>query len=387
MVSGSDPFQTLQLTDEEQQDCYDRAFQLLDRTLRSYDERDDQAEHGRSHTPLPHSNLDNTRWKLLKTQENASLYKERNSCTLQDYNLLGGDWKDPVVLLMAGTINGDLDGIVFGLETPDSSALRTRLALFTKQPVDCAVLAQLAGPTEADPFRFLGITRMVYNHKWPFKAMIKRRDFVTLTATGTMTRANGDRIGYEVVQPVKLQRCPPLSGTVIRGKVMYATILKQQEPGTVDVYIHTYVETQGFILDKLVMAVTWRANIGCWGANKLVEMKKLQWYIANCRSERQKQQQRAYPSARSICRQCYDRRGLVRRRDSGIYDYDGTCVLCTFPMCYKCRVEKTLEILDENSGRLKRQLVLVCQPCWMFVQTLCPMAIARLNYKQRQRQL
>ncbi|ETK78933.1 hypothetical protein F441_15427 [Phytophthora nicotianae CJ01A1] len=385
MASRGGPFQTFNLSDQERQHCHDRAFQLLDRTLRSYDERDGQAENGRSSAPRHHSNLDNTRWKLLKTQADASMYTERNSCTLQDYNLLGGDWENPVVLLMAGTIRGDLDEIMLGIETPDTSSFRTRTELFTKQPVDCAVLAELMGPTEADPFRFLGVTWMVYEYNWPVKAIVKPRDFVTLTATGTMTRANGDRVGYEVVQPARLAQCPPLPGTVIRGKVMYATIFKQQEPGVVDVFIHTYVETQGRIIDKLIVSVTWKSNLGYWGADKLTEMKKLQWCIANCRSERQKEQQRASSSALGVCKQCYDRRSLMKRRSSGDRDENESCILCASPTCYKCRMEKTLTVIDEITGRLTDLPVVVCQPCLMFLQKLSPSDIARMNHKQRRR--
>ncbi|KAG3002813.1 hypothetical protein PC121_g19481 [Phytophthora cactorum] len=385
MVSRGGPFQTLNLTDQERQHCHDRTFQLLDRTLRSYDERDGQAEDGRSSTPLHHSNLDNTRWKLLKTQAGASLYTERNSCTLQDYNLLGGDWENPVVVLMAGTIRGDLDEIMFGIETPDRVSFRTRTELFMKQPVDCAVLSELIGPTEGDPFRFLGVTWMMYEYKWPLKAMIKPRDFVTLTATGTTTRANGDRIGYEVVQPARLPQCPPLSGGIIRGKVMYATIFKQQEPGIVDVYINTYVETQGLIIDKLIVTVTWKANFGYWSADKLTEMKKLQWCIANCRSERQKEQQRTSSSALSVCKQCFHRRSMIKRHSGEAQDEKDSCALCASPTCYKCRVERTLKVFEENNGRLTDQFVVVCQPCLMFVQKLRPTDIARLHYKQRRR--
>ncbi|OWZ21204.1 hypothetical protein PHMEG_0004274 [Phytophthora megakarya] len=186
---------------------------------------------------------------------------------------------------------------MLGIETPDSTSFRTRTELFTKQPVDCAVLTELLGPTEGDPFQFLGVTWMLYEHNWPLKAMVKPRDFVTLIATGTMTRACGDRIGYEVVQPARLSQCPPLPGAIVRGKVMYAAIFKQQEPGVVDIFVHTYVETQGVLMDKLVVTVTWKATIGFWDAPQLAEMKKLQWCIANCRAERQKEQQRASASA------------------------------------------------------------------------------------------
>ncbi|KAG4241316.1 hypothetical protein PC116_g10767 [Phytophthora cactorum] len=109
MGSKGIPFQELKLTVDEQQNCRDRSFQLLDRTLRSYDERDGQEDNGRPSDPLHHSNLDNTRWKQLKTQESASLYVERSNSMHRDDNILGGDWINPMVFLMAGTIQGELD--------------------------------------------------------------------------------------------------------------------------------------------------------------------------------------------------------------------------------------------------------------------------------------
>ncbi|KAJ8508747.1 hypothetical protein ON010_g18840 [Phytophthora cinnamomi] len=100
MATQGAPFQALQLTPDEQQTCRDQSFLLLDRTLRSYDERDGQEDNGRPTTPLHHSNLDSTRWKQLKTQANASLYLERSSSVHRDDNLLGSNWKNPMVFLM-----------------------------------------------------------------------------------------------------------------------------------------------------------------------------------------------------------------------------------------------------------------------------------------------
>ncbi|EGZ23561.1 hypothetical protein PHYSODRAFT_485841 [Phytophthora sojae] len=367
MSSRHVPFQALRLSDDERQHCQDRSFQLLDRTLRSYDERDGQGDEGRRAAPLHHSNLENTRWKLLKTQADASIYTARHKCALDDHNLLGGDWKDPVVILTAGTIRGDLDEIMLGIEMPDVTSFRMRTELFTKQPVDCAILAELLGPTQEDPFQYLGIQWMVYEHVWPLKTMVRPRDFVSLAATGTMMRANGDRIGYEVTQPARLPQCPPLPGAVLRGKVMYAAIFKQQEPGVVDVFIHTYVESQGAILDKLIVSVTLKGNLGFWGADKLAEMKKLQWCIAN-RSSRQfkQQQQRASGSTLGVCKHCFGRHAVMKQCSDLDQDDKNCCVLCASTTCWPCRVERKIKVLDDDSARLTDQVVVVCPPCLIF---------------------
>jgi hypothetical protein len=361
MASRGGPFQTLVLTADEQQSCHDRAFALLDRTLRSYDERDGQTEGSRLTAPLHHSNLDSARWKLLKTTADASIYAGRAGGAHLDHNLLGGDWQNPVVLLMAGTIRGDLDDVMLGIETPDTCSYRTRMELYTKQPLDGAVLSELQGPSDADPFRFLGVTWMMYEYNWPLKTLIRPRDFVTLISTGIMTRANGDRVGYEVVLPARLSKCPPLPGAVVRGTVMYAAIFKQQEPGVVDTFVRTYVEAQGSFLDKVVVSMTWKATICFWDAPQLAEMKKLQWCIANARSQRQTEQARASSPASSICWRCYDTRRMMKRISAGTLGGD-VCVLCSLPTCSKCTVQKTLKVIAESTGGLKDRVVLVCRP-------------------------
>ncbi|KAG2513454.1 hypothetical protein JM18_008477 [Phytophthora kernoviae] len=232
------PFRDLELTVEEEQHCHDRAFQLLDRTLRSYDERDGQGE-GRPTAPRHHSELDNTQWKLLKTQNDASMYIERNNRAQRDLNLLDGGWENPVVLLTAGTIRGDLDEVMLGMETPDFASLKTRSEIFTNQAVDGAVLSKLSSSTEDDPFRYMAVHWQMFEHLWPLNKMVSPRDFVSIASIGTMTRTNGERIGYEVVLPANLSRYPPLPKPFVRGMIMYTVIFKQLEPGIVDVYLHT----------------------------------------------------------------------------------------------------------------------------------------------------
>ncbi|KAG6945592.1 hypothetical protein JG688_00016481 [Phytophthora aleatoria] len=211
------PFAPLNLTLDQQQHCQDLSFRLLDRTLRSYDERDASRD-AITGSPRHHANLDSTRWKQLRTQTNASLLSE------------------PV-----GAIESNLSEVMFGLETPDFLAMQVRSETLGKQPLDGAVLAQLAGPTETDPLQFMGITWMVGEQSWPLNMVVRPRDFIIVTATGVVSRPNGERIGYEVVQSIDLPQCPELPKPMLRGKLMYGAIYRQFEKGAVDVYIQMYV--------------------------------------------------------------------------------------------------------------------------------------------------
>ncbi|KAG7383966.1 hypothetical protein PHYBOEH_009720 [Phytophthora boehmeriae] len=233
------PFAPLNLSVQQQQQCQDRLFQLLDRTLRSCDERDERDEDAQSSSSHHQTGVDSRRWKQLKTEANASLYIERKRDTWRDLSLLGDSWKNPRVLLAVGTIYNSLDEVMFGLEVPDFAAAQVRSEMLGKKPLDGAVLAQFAAPTEIDPFQFMGITWMVDKQSWPVNVMVHSRDFVFASATGVINRCNGERIGYEVVQSIDLPQCPPLPKPMVRGKLMYGAIYKQREDGNVDVFIQS----------------------------------------------------------------------------------------------------------------------------------------------------
>ncbi|RLN58989.1 hypothetical protein BBJ29_001475 [Phytophthora kernoviae] len=152
------PFPPLQLTFEEQQHFHDLTLQLLERTLHSYDERLAGLK------PRHHASLDSARWKLQKTQANASLYSERIRHIRTDLHLPEDNWEDPTVLLMVGTIPAPLDEVMFGMATPTFEALKTRVSTLGNQEIGGAMLAKLVGPTEEKPFQSLSIiigTRVV----------------------------------------------------------------------------------------------------------------------------------------------------------------------------------------------------------------------------------
>ncbi|KAI9910096.1 hypothetical protein PsorP6_010682 [Peronosclerospora sorghi] len=130
---------------------------------------------------------------------------------------------------------------MLGVETPIVQNLRERerkKELMYMQPAAYAVLAELAGPKEANPFQYMAIQWLAMEYNWPLKAVSLSRDFVILVSIGIMKRANGDMIGYLVVQPAKLAQFPPVPNSEC-SNVVHAAISKQQEPGLVDVFFQT----------------------------------------------------------------------------------------------------------------------------------------------------
>ncbi|KAG6577956.1 uncharacterized protein IUM83_19836 [Phytophthora cinnamomi] len=239
---GQIPFRPLQLTYAEQERCQELTLQLLDRTLRSYDERDATTTGAPRHTPRHHSNLDSARWKRHKTQENASLYSERDHGGRRDLHMPGDNWQSPAVLLAVGNIQTCLDDVMFGLTTQTFGDMCVRAASTAPHDVSGATLAKLSGPTEEDPFQSLNVMWMVGEQGWPLSMIVRPRlrDLVGI----------GDH---------------------------HAREWGSNRDGTVDVYIQLYVETMGHIMDAIVMNAMWIGVLGFWEAPRLSEEKKLQW--------------------------------------------------------------------------------------------------------------
>ncbi|KAG7381603.1 hypothetical protein PHYPSEUDO_005807 [Phytophthora pseudosyringae] len=390
--SKSAPFAPLHLTKKQQQECQDLTLQLLDRTLRGYDERSECVDSSDAGAPRHHSNLDRSRWKQLKTQTNASLYAEKANSPWRDLNLPGGSWENPCALVAVGTIDDSLDEVMFGLETPDFPTVQLRSETLLNHPLEGAVLAQLAGPTEANPFQFMGVTWMAGERRWPFKLVAHRRDFVVVSATGVMTRTNGELVGYEVLQSIDLPQCPPLAKPTVRGKLLYGAIYRQRDDGDVDVFVQMYIEAHCHLFDRLVVADIWESALGFWNAPSLSEAKKLQWCMDN------KSVLRWQPTATSVedsgiikakhCENCPGKRrsSTSRRRSTHLSDH-GTCALCAAQICSSCRVKRTLKIPDENGAKLLDLRIAVCRVCMMFVQHQEPAEIALDNQTQREAQL
>ncbi|KAL4160105.1 hypothetical protein PRNP1_000676 [Phytophthora ramorum] len=273
------PFAPLQLTYEEQQHCYDLSQQLLEKTLHSYDER------LAGITPRHHSNLESARWKLQKTQANASMYSERIRHIRTDLHLPDDAWQDPTVLMMVGNIPAPLDEIMLGVAVPTFDNFKIRVSALGSQEIGGAQLARLVGPTENKPFQHLSIYYWATRLPWLVNILVKPRDFVLLSASGIITTADGERIGYDLLQPAPLSQCPPLSKPMIRGKFILGALYRQLEDGSVDVYIQQYLESFGNVFESYIITATWQSLLGFFRSPILADHKKLQWCMANMRIE------------------------------------------------------------------------------------------------------
>eukprot|EP00644_Phytophthora_capsici_P003135 jgi/Phyca11/561559/estExt2_Genewise1.C_PHYCAscaffold_70398 len=239
-------------------------------------------------------------------------------------------------------MDGSLDDVMLGLTTQSFGDMQLRAASMASHDVNGAMLAKLSGPTEEDPFQCISVSWIVGEQKWPLSMVVRPRDFVNLSAFGIITRPNGDRIGYELVQPAQLPQCPELPGHIKRGKMMYGALYREQD-GSVDVYIQVHVETMGAIVNSIVMNAMWAAALGFWKAPRLSEEKKLEWCIISSMMKRTEQKPVRY----------------------GLPCANHTCAVCGSLLCSTCRIKRSFKVLTGNrKGPPTRSVhVVVCPPC------------------------
>ncbi|CAI5738588.1 unnamed protein product [Hyaloperonospora brassicae] len=375
VLPDQSPFAPLQLTFDEQRHCHDLSLQLLERTLHSYDER------LAGITPRHHASLDSARWKLQKTEEHASLYSERMRRVRTDLHLPEDQWDDPTVLLMVGTIHAPLDEVMLGMTIPTFEALQLRVATLGNQDISGAMLAKLSRATAERPFEHLSILYMASRLPWLVSKVVKPRDFLLLSASGIVTTAEGERIGYDLLQPAPLPQCRPLPKPMIRGKFMIGCLYRELEDGTVDVYIQQYLEPLGKVFDSFVIAGTWQALLGFLRSPLLAESKKLQWCIARVDSRRRQRgrlvDERSSSSVRcSLCFKACGRAGHSRSSDPQ------RCVLCFAHVCSHCREEREFKVLKrqvKKKSMIAKRQVWLCRPCLEFVQRQKASDIARYS--------
>ncbi|KAL3661086.1 hypothetical protein V7S43_013695 [Phytophthora oleae] len=296
----------------------------------------------------------------------------------------GDNWEKPAVLLAVGNIQASLDDVMLGLTTQTFGDMRVRAASIASHDVSGATLAKLSGPTEQDSFQNLSVMWMVGEQGWPLSMFVRPRDFVLLGASGVITCPNGDRIGCDLVQPAQLPQLPVLPKPMTRGKLMYGAMYKEQQDGTVDVYIQLYVETMGHILDAIVMNAMWIAVLGFWEAPRLVEEKKLQWWILNS-MENPRQKRTGMWTDRSSCGVCKVKLRRNSRAPDGLPSANHTRAVCGTLLCTNCRIKRSFKVLTgRRKGPPTRSVhVVVCPACLILVREQSAAEVAWQQHQQR----
>ncbi|KAF4037889.1 hypothetical protein GN244_ATG10016 [Phytophthora infestans] len=348
-----------------------------------------------SHQPEDERSLaKHKRWKTVKTRDNLTIFKERDPPkiftgtsfdTPEHQRLAEDEWQLPKLLVGVGSIVGSLDDVMYGVVTPDAESMLLKAAIVRSSLIDGAVLAQIDGPTPDEPYRFLGVKWFVKGPPATLRGFVQPRDVVFVESTGTFTRSNGERIGYQLLHSVDLDGYGALpERSLTRGRISSCTIFKETRDGKqVEVYVRGYVEQHGKLLDSLALKAASTGFLSSWNAVECSHVKKLMWFVENPHLVTWREEAAARvrgPDARTPVRShSFDGPSGVHLRNLSLASPNdrcggtcgrkikrvtsvGLCSLCQVPMCSKCRVTKKLAFVTCELT-LERRESIICRSC------------------------
>ncbi|KAF4138713.1 hypothetical protein GN958_ATG12088 [Phytophthora infestans] len=163
------------LPDGETQAFRHLAHSIVSRTLAH------ESEYHRTKRP----ELGQRDWKLLKRQNEISIYKRR-APKIPEQGRTAAQSKRPMALCV-GSIAGKLEDALYGVHAKTREEMQVTLPYLSKGHVDCAMLAKLEGASTTDPYRQLSLKWHLADALSEAKIM-KLRDLCTLEST----RVHGD---------------------------------------------------------------------------------------------------------------------------------------------------------------------------------------------------
>ncbi|KAI9982377.1 hypothetical protein PInf_008314 [Phytophthora infestans] len=171
-------------------------------------------------------------WKLLKRQDDLSVYKQRGSSDSKTYTVK-----------CVGSLEGTLEDILYGTHSKNRDEMHATAAYLHSSHMDCAVLNW----DDEDPYRQLALKWFIAE-TFGDARLVKHRDWFNIESTGMGTDTWGRRFGYFLAKFVDHPGCPPMpeDSDVIRGKMAMCCIYRQ-EPGSkiVDVYAKGSIDLGG----------------------------------------------------------------------------------------------------------------------------------------------
>ncbi|ETI38710.1 hypothetical protein F441_15421 [Phytophthora nicotianae CJ01A1] len=373
------PRQAAELSEEDQLKFQEMAMQLLDRTLRDLDEHDVE--------PRPHDKQDPRLWKKIHHKDHFTTYTRCDDAPEAAYVAADGGRsttsrpsKD--VVLGMGYVQCPLSELMYGVFMGDSQAMALKSAVVDKNIGNGAVLKQLMGPTEEDPFRFLALKWIeVRPPRGVSGKLVAPREVMFLGGTGTMRRRDtGEFIGYEVHHSIDHPAFPPVDG-LRRTRIVIGSIYRERPNGTVDLFIKSYSmeADMGSILGPLAMAHAAKCIEQVWTVPDFAYAKKLRWCIDHrihsnsVKAFRAKLAKRCASCDKSVANKIWQSRAAHR-----------VCNLCKAPLCSSCRVKKDLYEIDPYF-RARKFPVRICPPCREFVKQLDAKEVQRQETLRPQR--
>ncbi|KAF1789097.1 Zinc finger, FYVE/PHD-type [Phytophthora cactorum] len=312
------PRQAAELSEEDQLKFQEMAMQLLDRTLRDLDEHDVE--------PRPHDKQDPRLWKKIHHKDHFTTYTRCDDAPEATYVAADGGRSTT----SRPSKDCPLSELMYGVFMGNSQAMALKSAVVDKNIGNRAILKQLMGPTEEDPFRGLKCVRLEASPEAPALYDVATR--ASLSATRCTTRST--------TRP---------SDGLRRTRIVIGSIYRERPNGTV------------------------------WTVPDFAYAKKLRWCIDHrvhsnsVKAFHAKLAKRCASCDKSVANKIWQSRAAHR-----------VCNLCKAPLCSSCRVKKDLYEIDPYF-RARKFPIRICPPCREFIKQLDAKEVQRQEMLRPQR--
>ncbi|POM65513.1 Hypothetical protein PHPALM_18758 [Phytophthora palmivora] len=180
-------------------------------------------------------------------------------------------WRE---LLLLGTLEGNLEDIMYGVVATTDEAMKIKSACTNDGVQDSKLLCEILRPTFEDPFRHISVRWRLYDSK---------SDFVSLDATGIVETAKRERVGYNISHSVAFPEIPTFETEygIERLNMSVCSLYRQKTPTTIECYVRGFFEFR--TKNEMIGNLTLQSIASQWAVfsrkSECALMKKLAWKL------------------------------------------------------------------------------------------------------------
>ncbi|TMW61391.1 hypothetical protein Poli38472_012582 [Pythium oligandrum] len=276
------------------------------------------------------------------------------------------------MIVGSGRIEGTIEDALYGSLAGDEVSWRLRAAYLKDKFADAKILATIQGPTEEDPYRFLGIKWFMPERRTGIPAsVINDRDFLVMEAMGVTVDAHGVRHGYYLLHEFIHPDIPERQDLkIIRSKLSLCFISRQVEPRKLHMFARGFIDPRGDLILSLAVSRAAEAMTSTARSVQTSYAKKLAWLMELERQKAndnwQKHQSATSPTS---CHACEKPVGLMTSSLLG-------CQVCHDVFCSKCCVHRNI-IVAVSTISVTERLLPFCFACLLQAKELSPADVVK----------
>ncbi|KAL3673034.1 hypothetical protein V7S43_002329 [Phytophthora oleae] len=325
------------------------------------------------------SAIDPTRWKRIAHVRDLAMYKERRArwrlgnkrklgSRLANKDYVADSAKLLPATMMVGSFAGDLESVMFGLQSSTEDATRLRASYLGDNLIDEKLLAApLESPSYENPLRSCTL-RWRGLHSGATAARVasgkifssRTMETVYIESTGITELSNGERVGYELLQSVEV---PGFGGFAKNGKcqaiISYCYVYCQPSPDVMEVFMLGSTSRDGVLLGgALAKMHSLHRLVRC------AERKKLAWLLNSSEPTL------ANTKAGGCCAECFRSFGRWPHRA------ERQCSACDERVCASCTAYRQMRFALPFRRKVTRSKLAFCGRCLQRAEETSPVTVA-----------